>query len=324
MYFIIAGWGYQPEKIKATYSIFFYTIISSSTLILILLIYLNLGWVVFDQLVAGSYEQAGFGCTLVRVFLCLTFLTKIPVILFHAWLPQAHVEAPVYGSIILAGIILKVGAFGLYRFLTTLDKGIYLEALCYLRIVRALLVRASAFYTTDIKKNIAFTSIVHIAFVVLTLALINKFGLSTAFMIMANHAFRSRAIFFGVTRMYSIRHSRNILFIKGALKNYPKFISCWFLCLTASLGIPPIVNFLGEFNSLILICSFYFEIRVFVVLSWCVVGCYHLLIYFAPSHGSSNRSLADSVFRVYSIDYLILIFLIRASILNLFIIFIVK
>jgi len=324
MYFIIIGWGYQPEKIKSAYAIFFYTLVSSSSLLIIIMYLAKTGLYRFSQVFIPVNNGQNTVLTSISIFLTLTFLTKIPVFLFHAWLPQAHVEAPVYGSIILAGIILKVGTFGIYRFVYFLDSSLFVEILATVRIIAGVVVGISAFYSTDLKKNIAFTSVVHIALVVVLLILKNKLSIVTRIIIIVNHAFRSRALFFTITCLYGIRHSRNILFIKGLLNSFPKFSLIWFLAIIARLGIPPIVNFFGEFLGLVIIYSFFHSMAPIIIVSWIIIGAYHVLIFFSVSHGKPLTKFSDQIFYLSPMDYLIRILLITFSLINTVVIFIFR
>lgn len=278
IFFIIIGYGYQPEKIKSRFIMYFYTICTSITLLLVMIIMIDFDILYFSEIELLIKRDSSL-LFISRLIVLITFLTKVPLFRLHAWLPQAHVEAPVYGSILLASVFLKIGTYGLMRFYWYCFRAAVNEFLIRVSLIGIALISFNALHTTHIKKNVAFTSVIHIAYVVVMLYIYAKVRVLRGLMIMINHAFRASGIFFMIRVFYCIYHSQNLLFIKGLLRDYPQLNKLWFIVIIRSLGIPPIVNFLGEFMRIILTISFYSSYILLIFISWCLVGLYHVIFY---------------------------------------------
>lgn len=162
-FFLILGWGYQPERLQAGYYLLFYTLLASLPLLLgILFCNKNLGSI--------NYWVINFNYELSLLYFCLivAFLVKIPIFLFHLWLPKAHVEAPVSGSIILAGVLLKLGGYGLLRVYVLIQKiSINYNLIWYtVSLVGGVLISLVCLFQVDIKSLIAYSSVAHIGIVI--------------------------------------------------------------------------------------------------------------------------------------------------------------
>jgi len=187
----------------------------------------------------------------------LAFAIKVPLFPFHTWLPDAHVEAPTAGSVILAGVMLKMGTYGFLRFAiplfpdATMAASPFITALAVIGIIYGALV---AMMQTDLKKLVAYSSVSHLGFVMLGLFTLNLQGLQGSIYQMLNHGLSTGALFLTVGMIYERRHSRMIADFGGLWKPLPIFSACFLVITLSSIGLPGLNGFVGEF--LILLGAF--------------------------------------------------------------------
>jgi proton-translocating NADH-quinone oxidoreductase chain M len=249
LFFFIGIWGSRSRKIYASYQFFIYTLFGS---IFIFLCFLS----VFFNTGSSSFDVFSFSCFFeerqffVWVFLFLGFSFKVPILPFHIWLPEAHVEAPTPGSVILAGILLKLGTYAILRFLVNSFYVISYDLLFFVLVLSLFgLVYSSlvALNQVDIKKIIAYSSIAHMNFSLVGFFSQSLLGVSGAFYMMLGHAITSSALFFGVGVLYD-RYKTRLLFYYGGLAGFmPIFSVLYFFFILSNFGFPGTVNFVGEF-----------------------------------------------------------------------------
>ncbi len=253
MYFLIGVWG-GKNRIYAAVKFFLFTM-TGSVLMLLAILYLGLQAGTFSQpeLVANRSLFAGAQLVLFLAF-AIAFAIKVPVFPLHTWLPDAHVEAPTAGSVILAGVLLKMGAYGFLRFNLPLFPEASIQAapvMAVLAIIGILYGGAVAFAQKDIKKLVAYSSVAHLGFVMLGIFALNPEGLSGGILQMVNHGISTGALFLLVGMIYERRHTREMSEYGGLWKAMPIFGGISLVVVLSSMGLPGLNGFVGEFTILL-------------------------------------------------------------------------
>ena len=249
MFLIIGIWG-GPNRVYAAIKFFLYTLMGS-LLMLIAFIYLY-------QLSGGSFAIADYhqlpiplnAQILIFIAFLLAFAVKVPMWPVHTWLPDAHVEAPTGGSVVLAAIMLKLGGYGFLRFSLpiTPDASHYLaEMMIVLSLIAVVYIGLIALMQADMKKLIAYSSVAHMGFVTLGFFLFNAYGIEGAMVQMISHGFISGAMFLCVGVLYDRLHSRQIADYGGVVNKMPVFAAFFMLFAMANAGLPGTSGFVGEF-----------------------------------------------------------------------------
>jgi len=250
MFIIIGVWG-GPNRVYAALKFFLYTLLGS-LLMLVALLYLY-------QQSGGSfnildYHRMGMPSLTAQVLVFLAFFmafsVKVPMFPVHTWLPDAHVEAPTGGSVVLAAIMLKVGAYGFIRFSMpiTPDASHYLAPLMItLSLIAVVYIGLVALTQSDMKKLIAYSSISHMGFVTLGFFIFNAYGMEGALLQMISHGFVSGALFLCIGVLYDRVHSRQIVDYGGVANKMPVFAAFFMLFAMANSGLPGTSGFVGEF-----------------------------------------------------------------------------
>ncbi|MFM1789781.1 MAG: NADH-quinone oxidoreductase subunit [Actinomycetota bacterium] len=262
MYFLIGGWGYDKRVYAAT-KFFLYTMFGSAFMLVGIIATAviarnDIGYFTFDLVTIA--ERASFAASTGRwLFLsfAIAFAVKVPLFPLHTWLPDAHTQAPTGGSVILAGVLLKLGTYGFLRF------GLYLfpEAAVWAKPLFLTLATIGIIYgavaatmQTDLKRLVAYSSVAHLGFIVLGTFAITSQALSGSVMQMVNHGVSTGALFLMVGMIYERRHTREIAELKGIQAVAPVFAAAFMIVMLSSIGVPGLNGFVGEF--LVLIGSF--------------------------------------------------------------------
>jgi NADH-quinone oxidoreductase subunit M len=248
MYFLIGVWGGE-RRIYATMKFFIYTM-AGSLLMLLAILYLGINGGTFD--LPALVAQNGAWVTSLPLFLAfaIAFAIKVPLFPFHSWLPDAHTEAPTPGSVILAAVLLKMGAYGLIRFNLALFPEAskqFAPVMIVLAVIGILYGAIVAFAQTDAKRLVAYSSVSHMGYIVLGIFSLNALGLQGAILQMVNHGISTGGLFLMVGYLYERRHTREMSRFGGIWGKMPLYGTLMLLFVLSSMGLPAMNGFVGEF-----------------------------------------------------------------------------
>jgi len=328
MYFIIGIWGGQ-ERIYAAVKFFLFTM-AGSLLMLVAIIWLAVyaagqpgGRFTTDLMVLYTLGPTIPMAIQTWMFLAFTvsFAIKVPMFPLHTWLPDAHVQAPTAGSVILAGVLLKMGTYGLLRFSLPLFPQATMAFLPYLAILAVIGIVYGALVSTvqpDLKKLVAYSSVSHLGFVVLGILALNQEGFQGSVIQMINHGLSTGALFVLVGMVYDRRHTRMISDFGGLASVMPVYAAFFMIIMLSSVGLPGLNGFVGEF--LILLGAFRSTALgspayAVAAASGVILAAVYLLwsyqrVFFGTVTHDSNRGLADMSLREWAVLVPIVVFVI--------------
>lgn len=289
IFFLILGWGYQPERAQAGIYILFYTLFGSLPLFFLIIKGSRLGcWYIHSLLIFWPKSWVFY------IFLIGAFLVKFPMYSVHLWLLKAHVEAPVAGSIVLAGVILKLGGYGLTRFLAFWSAGVnwLREIILCLRVWGAVAVRLSCLRQIDIKLLIARSSVVHISICIGGLLILSEWGLKGVIGLMVAHGLCSSGLFYLANIVYERTGRRSLVINKGLLRIIPRIRFWWFALLRANIAAPPRLNLFGEILLIVILVRWRKVLIVAIRFLSFFRAAYRLYLFSLRQHGvylTSNR-----------------------------------
>lgn len=304
MYFIIGVWG-GPRRIYAAIKFFMYTMFGG---VFMLVAIITLYLIHYHATGVYSFDFQDFQSVLLPVptqfwlFLAfaLAFAIKVPMFPFHTWLPDAHVEAPTGGSVILAGVLLKMGTYGFLRFCLTLFPNVSTEFVGLISVIAIVGIIYGALVSMvqpDLKKLVAYSSVSHLGFVMLGIFALNVEGLQGGIIQMLNHGLSTGALFLVVGMIYERRHTRLIADFGGLAKQIPIFATFFMIVTLSSIGLPGLNGFVGEF--LILLGTFQAnEAFAIFAATGVILGAVYMLwmfhrVNFGPLTKEENKKLKD-------------------------------
>jgi NADH-quinone oxidoreductase subunit M len=253
MYFLIGIWGGE-RRVYAAVKFFLFTM-AGSVLMLIAILYLGIHAGSFSVMALMTNSNLAQNAQLwLFIAFGLAFAIKVPIWPLHTWLPDAHVEAPTAGSVILAGVLLKMGTYGFLRFNLGLFPQIAREAapwLAGLAVIGIIYGAAVSYIQKDVKKLVAYSSVSHLGFVILGLFALNQQGIEGAILQMVNHGLSTGALFLIVGMLYERRHTRKLDDYGGLWKVMPILGTFTLIVTLSSLGLPGLNGFIGEFTILL-------------------------------------------------------------------------
>jgi len=249
MFLIVGVWGSRERRVRAAYMLFLYTLIGSVLMLLaILLMYSIAGTTDYQILLTTPFDESLQKVLWIAFF--ASFAVKVPMVPVHIWLPEAHVEAPTAGSVILAGVLLKLGSYGLIRFSIPLfpSATVFFTPLVYTMAAIAIVYTSlTAVRQTDMKRVIAYASVAHMNVILVGMFAMNAQGMEGAIIQQLAHGFVSSALFLGIGVLYDRHHTRLIKYYGGMAHTMPIFVTIFLFFTMANIAMPLTAGFVGEF-----------------------------------------------------------------------------
>jgi proton-translocating NADH-quinone oxidoreductase chain M len=281
MFLIVGIWGSRERKVLAAYYFFLYTLLGSVVMLLsILYIYYQIGTTDYEVLLTFTFSE--FEQKFLWFTFFIAFASKVPMVPVHLWLPEAHVEAPTAGSVILAGVLLKLGTYGFIRFSLPLfpQASFYFTPFVYtMSLIGIVYTSLTAIRQTDFKRIVAYTSIAHMNVVMLGIFSFNNIGIEGALLQSLSHGFVASALFVIIGVVYERYRTRLVKYYGGLVHTMPLYVSIFLFFTMANIGFPGTSGFIGEF--LILVGSFKVNssITFFGATGMILGGCYSLWLF---------------------------------------------
>nr|YP_010279281.1 NADH dehydrogenase subunit 4 [Micrarionta opuntia]UKG20831.1 NADH dehydrogenase subunit 4 [Micrarionta opuntia] len=293
IFLMILSWGYQQERLQASLYMVMYTVFGSLPLLLIIL-YINM-YMSSSQIfmiTIFSFLQSGV------LFLGFAaFMVKLPIYCLHLWLPKAHVEAPLGGSMLLAGVLLKLGGYGAYMYSYMMPISLFNTMsvlIMSISIVGGVLASAVCLMQSDVKAMIAYSSIVHMSFVMFGLMTMSVWGYGCAVITMLAHGWVSAGLFLTGYISYLMTNSRSFSYNKGVLVLAPMLSFFWCVLCIMNMGVPPTINFIGEI--MVIPASMFVSLWMFIgvgMVMFMSVG-YNMYLYTRVNHGNPSKYMSSS------------------------------
>ena len=294
MFLIIGIWGGE-NRVYASFKFFLYTL-AGSVLMLLAIIYILITVQTgnIDIIKNFNFDES----IQLVLFLCFfaSFAVKVPMFPFHTWLPDAHVQAPTSGSVILAGVLLKLGGYGFLRLsIPFFDfASIYFQPFIFtLSCIAIIYTSIVALRQEDMKKMIAYSSVAHMGFVTIGLFTLTQDGVNGGYFQMISHGLVSAALFLIVGVVYERKHSRSIADYSGLANTMPKYSAFFMLFMLASVGLPGTSGFVGEFLVILSTIKISIYLTIFTAVGVVVGAAYMLLLYKNINFGQVNNNLKE-------------------------------
>nr|YP_009092377.1 NADH dehydrogenase subunit 4 [Orthogonalys pulchella]AIC37443.1 NADH dehydrogenase subunit 4 [Orthogonalys pulchella] len=294
---LILGWGTYNDRIKANFMMMMYTMISSMPF----LMYMIISFINFNSLsmmIMNESTNYFFINNFYYLMMIITFLVKLPMFMLHMWLPKAHVEAPIYGSMILAAILLKIGSFGLMKinFLMNIFSLKLSPMISSLSLYGSIILSLICLFNYDMKIIIAYSSVIHMSLMISNLMNLNKSGIYGSISMMISHGLCSSGLFCLTNLIYINSKSRNMSINKGLINLSPPLtLSCFLMC-SSNMSSPPSLNLISEIMLIMSMIKYSFNSIYLIILL-----CFFSSIYSIYLYMNSQFNLTIKTFKLFNL-----------------------
>lgn len=303
IFILVTGWGGQIDRIQARFYIILYTLFGSFPLFIIIIFLKN-----FNYSLILEFIEINFLNFFIYLIFIIAFLVKIPIYFIHLWLPKAHVEAPLIGSIVLAGVILKLGRYGLIRIIIIIIniRISYNKFFMIIRLIGGIYSRLICLCQIDIKLLVAYSSVVHISILISGLITLYNWGFFGGLIIIVAHGLCSSGLFYLVNLNYERLGSRRLIINKGIINLIPSLRLIWFFLCSSNLSFPPSLNLFSEIILLNSLISWNLNLIIILIFILFFRALYSLYLFTYRQHGLIGR-IINFIKSISINEYLILL-----------------